>query len=345
MLKWAGLALALIALAPAAAQEIEGNIVTGAAAGTDLAIGRDIAAMAAECGITLNVRESAGSVENMQAVRDRRLTQFGIVQGDVLEYYQTLQGDDPELRRAVQGIRVAFPLYDAEVHVLARREIADLAGLAGGRVAIGDPDSGTHLTAELVLDLAQVAPAERLELGPEEALEALRAGEIDAMFYVVGAPAELFQAPEIDAAAFHLLPLRDPALTAVYASAEIPAGTYPFVDAPVEVVAVRTVLVTYDFDSGRNAYQAASCRMVSDVSHLILSRFDRLREAGHPKWRAVDFTGIPPGWTVGTCVLQGLAPDYAFTCRRPDGSVVEEGPAGGDPNGLFRQRVCAKIGC
>ena len=40
MLRRAGLALALIALAPAAAQEIEGNIVTGAAAGTDLAIGR-----------------------------------------------------------------------------------------------------------------------------------------------------------------------------------------------------------------------------------------------------------------------------------------------------------------
>jgi uncharacterized protein len=336
---------ALLLAAAAAAQEVEGNIVTGAAAGTDLAIGRDIAEVAAECGVTLNVRESAGSVENMQAVRDRRLTQFGIVQSDVLEYYRTFQGDDPELRRAAQGIRVAFPLYDAEVHVLARREIAGLAGLAGRRVAIGLPDSGTHLTAELVLDLVQVTPAERLAIGPAEALDALLAGEIDAMFYVVGAPAELFASAAIDQRAFHLLPLGDPVLMAVYTPVEIPAGTYPFVEAPVEVVAVKTVLVTFDFDPGRSSYQAASCRMVADVSHLIVTRFDRLRESGHPKWRAVDFTDMPPGWTVGACVLDGLASDYAFACERPDGSVVEEGAGAGDPNGLFRQRVCARLGC
>ena len=81
------------------------------------------------------MRESAGSIENMNAVRDRRATQLGIVQSDVLEYFTTFAGDDPALRRAAQGIRIAFPLYDEEVHVLARREIgslADLAGQAGG---------------------------------------------------------------------------------------------------------------------------------------------------------------------------------------------------------------------
>jgi uncharacterized protein len=349
MLSVAGLALAMVlALLPGAAraQQVEGNIVTGAAAGTDLAIGRDIAGIAAECGLTLNVRESAGSVENMQAVRDRRVTQLGIVQSDVLEYYQTFQGDDPGLRRAAQGVRVAFPLYDAEVHVLARREITGLGDLAGRRVAVGAPDSGTQLTAGLVLDLAQVTPAERVPLGPAEALEALLAGDVDAMFYVDGAPAELFADPRIDPARFHLLPLTDPALRAAYAPAEIPAGTYPFVDAPVDVVAVKTVLVTFDYDAGRNAYQAASCRLVADVSHLILTRLDELRANGHPKWRTTDLADLPPGWTVGSCVLDGVAADYAFTCRRPDGSVEEEGAAAtGDPNALFRQRVCAKLGC
>jgi TRAP transporter TAXI family solute receptor len=339
--RWAGLALA-VAL-PAAAQELQGNIVTGPAAGTDLAIGRDIAALAADCGLTLNVRESAGSVENMQAVRDRRVTQFGIVQSDVLEYYQTFQGDDPALRRAAEGVRVAFPLYDAEVHLLARREIDDLAGLAGRRVAIGLPDGGTHLTAELVLDLAGVAPAEKLAIGPEAALAALRAGEIDAMFDVTGVPAELYAG--VDDPDLHLLPLGGPVLEAVYAPAEIAAGSYPFVAAPVKTVAVRTVLVTFDFDPGRNAYQAASCRLVADVSHLVLTRLERLRETGHPEWGAVDFTAIPPGWTVGACVLDGLAPDYAFACRRPDGSVVAEGTPEGEPNALYRSRVCARLRC
>ena len=105
-----------------------------------------------------------------------------------------------------------------------------------------------------------MAPAERRALGPAEALEALLAGEIDALFYVVGAPAELFASERIDPEAFHLLPLTDPVLAAVYTPTEVAAGTYPFVTEPVPVVAVKAVLVTFDFQPERNAYQAASCR-------------------------------------------------------------------------------------
>ena len=245
-------ALAVLALAlPAAAQEIEGNIFTGVSGGAELAIGQDIAALAAECGLTLNVQESAGGVENMLAVRERRLTQFGLVQSDVLEYFRTFQADDPEIARAAEGIRVALPLYDEEVQVLARRDVAGLAELSGRRVATGAEGSGTALTAGLVLDLAEVAPAERLALAPAEALDALLAGEIDALFHVGGAPAALFADARIDPAAFHLLPLTDPVLAALYAPAELAAGTYPFVTEPVPVVAVKSVLVTFDFDPRR----------------------------------------------------------------------------------------------
>ena len=59
----------------------------------------------------------------------------------------------------------------------------------------------------------------------------------------------------------------------------------------------------------------------------------------------MDVKDLPPGWKVSACVLEGLAPDFAFACRKPDGTVVEEGPAAGDPNALFRQRVCARAGC
>jgi TRAP transporter TAXI family solute receptor len=340
--------VALVLALPAAAQEVESNIVTGGPGGTYIQVGRDLAALAAECGLTLNVRESAGSIENMNAVRDRRATQLGIVQSDVLEYFKTFAGDDPALGRAAQGIRIAFPLYNEEVHVLARREIGGLADLAGKRVATGAEASGTKLTADLILDLARVEPAERRAIGPAEALEALLAGEVDAFFYVVGAPAELFRSDRIDPAAFHLLPMTDPVLAATYAPAEVAAGTYPFVTEPVPVVAVKAVLVTFDFRPERNSYQAGSCGMVADMSHLILTRFDRLRAEGHPKWKAVDVKDIPSGWEVSACVLEGLEPAYAFSCRKPDGTVVQEGSgasAENEPNRLFLQRVCARMGC
>ncbi len=333
---------------PVAAQEVAANIVTGPAEGTDLRIGEDLAAMAAECGVTLGVRESAGSVENMQAVRDRPATQLGIVQSDVLEYYRTFATDDPDLRRPARGVRVAFPLYDEEVHVLARRDIATLADLAGRKVATGGADGGTKVTADLILDLAQVEPAERLPLAPDAALEALLAGEIDALFYVVGAPAALFDTERIDPAAIHLVPLTGPELTAAYTPAEIAAGTYPFVNEAVPVVVVRAVLVTFDFDPRENSYQAGSCRMLGDLGHLVLTRLDELREKGHPKWRSVDLDDVPPGWQISGCVLQGLDPAYDFTCRQRDGTTVREdaeAEAGDEMNALYRQRVCARLGC
>jgi uncharacterized protein len=345
----AALAAALGALVvPSAAQEIELNIVTGGPAGTYIQFGRDIAALGEACGQTLNVRESAGSLENAVAVRDRPVTQFGIVQSDVLEYLQTFREENPELGRIADGLRVVFPLYDEEVHILARREIGSLAELEGRRVAVGVQDSGNFITAQLVLDLAQVEPSERRsDLAPSAALEALLAGEIDAMVYVVGAPAALFEQAEIDGEAFHLLPMDDPVLQAVYTPAAIEAGTYGFVEEDVDIVAVKAVLVTFDFNPRQSAYHRRACRGVSDFTYLITTRFDELRENGHPKWREVDVTAIPPGWSVAGCALEGVDPAYRFTCVAPDGTVTEEGAAPDMPeaNVLFLRRVCERIGC
>ncbi len=338
----------LLPIGPAAAQEYETSIVTGGSKGTYIQFGRDIAAIAADCGLNLKVQESAGSIENILAVRDRPLTQFGIAQSDVLEYVRTFQADDPVLDRAARGIRIVFPLYDEEIHVLARREIADLAALTGKRVSTGVEGSGNSLTASLLLDLLKLEPAERLKLSPADSLAALLAGKIDAFFYVVGVPAALFAEGEIDPERFHLLPLKEPVLQELYTPAQIAAGTYPFQREPVDVVAVKAVLVTFNFVPRRNVYQAAACRTVADFSHLILSRLDQLKESGHPKWKAVDLTALPPGWTVSNCVLDGLSPSFAFSCRRPDGTVVEEGPLPGnapEPNKIYLQRVCARINC
>lgn len=347
MLKAVLAALVLAAAIPAAAQELSANLVAGEPGSTELRAGQDLAALAAGCGLRINARETGGAVENMQAVRDRRATQLGIVQGDVLEYFRTYENDDPDLRRPAQGVRVVFPLFDEEVHVIARRDIGSLADLAGKRVATGLPGSGTSVTAGLILDLAQVQPAERQPLAPEAALAALRAGDVDAVIDVAGAPDARLVAADLDAAGFHLLPLDAPALTAAYAAATIPAGTYAFAPDPVAVVSVPAYLVTFDFDPRKNGYQAAACRMVADLGHLVVSRLDELRADGHPKWASANLRALPDGWDVSPCVLAGLDPAYDFTCRRPDGSEVREGPGaadGGDANRLYLDRICARLG-
>jgi len=341
------LAVVLALAAPAAAQDVAANLVAGPEGSAAQRAGADLAALAATCGLDLTVRETAGSVENMRAVRDRRATQLGIVQGDVLEYFRTFENDDPDLRRPAQGVRVVFPLFPEQVHVIARREIATLADLAGKRVATGLPDSGTDITAGLILDLAAVRPAESRALATDAALDALRSGAVDAVFEVAGAPDPRLAGAELDPAAFHLLPLTTPALTAAYAPAEIPAGAYPFAPEAVPVIAVPTYLVTFDFDPRANSYQAASCRFVADLGHLVLTRLDALRSGGRADWAAADLEALPDGWQVSPCLLDGIDPGYAFTCRRPDGTEAREGgadPAGPDANRLYRERVCARLG-
>ena len=342
VVRWgAALASAVMILAGtgALAAEFERSIMTGAPTGTYIQIGRDIAALGKECGQTLNVVESAGSLENFVGVRNRRNTQFGIVQSDVLEYLKTFEANDPDVQQAVRGVRIMFPLYNEEVHVLARKDIADLKGLAGHKIAVGKKDSGTFLTSSLILDILQVKGGERLPLNPDEALPKLLSGEIDAFFYVAGAPAPLFRDSKIDPAKFHLLPITDQPLLATYTPSRIEAGTYSFQDEPLDLIAVKAVLMTYDYDVKRNAYQRDSCKAVADFSSLILGHLDQLAERGHPKWKTVDLTALPPGWQVGICVKKGMQADYKPDCKAP----VQQQPAAGGADeeylNLLKQRL------
>lgn len=321
------------------AQEFEKNIMTGGPKGTYIQIGRDVSKLAEECGQTLNVVESAGSLENFIGVRNRRNTQFGIVQSDVLEYLKTFEANDPEVQQAVKGVRIMFPLYNEEVHVLARKDIAALKDLAGKKIAIGVKDSGTFLTASLILDILRVPAGERVALNADAALPKLMAGEIDALFYIAGAPTALFQSDVIDGSKVHLLPITEAPLLATYTPSKIEAGTYSFMDKPVDLIAVKAVMMTYDYDVKKNAYHRGSCKAVSDLSSLILNNMDALAQTGHPKWKDVDLTALPPGWQVGTCVKAGMAADYKPACK----PVAGKTPAAADANeeylNLLKQRL------
>jgi TRAP transporter TAXI family solute receptor len=324
---------------PAMAAEVEKNIMTGGVKGTYIKIGRDIAGLGKECGQTLNVVESAGSLENFIGVRNRKNTQFGIVQNDVLDYLKTFEANDKDIQQAVKGVRIMFPLYNEEVHVLAKSSIINLEGLAGKKVAVGVKDSGTYLTSTLMLDILQIKGVQQVTINPDEALPKLESGEIDAFFYVAGAPASLFQGDEIDGTKFHLLPITEAPLLATYIPSKIDAGTYAFQKDPVDVVSVKAVLMTYDYDKKKNAYHRDSCKAVADFSSLILNNLDKLQATGHPKWKTVDLTALPPGWKVGVCVKEGMAMNYKPTCTAAAEPADDAGGENDDYLKLLKQRL------
>jgi len=270
------------------------GIVTGGPKGTYYQFGLNLEKLADQNGIQLTVANSNGSVENVFAVYKRPHTQMGIVQSDVLAFVAKVQ-TDPVLKKIAKKIKMIFPLYNEEVHLLGRNDINDFDGLEGKRVAIGQEGSGTYLTAKLLFEVSDIKPAEMLTLAADEALPRLKAGEIDALFYVAGYPVKLFTEQVTVEDGLALIPIENKSITEFYPKTEIPANTYAWQMETVPLVAVKSVLVSYDF-------RMANCQNVGNFANIIENNIDWLRENGHPKWNSVDLEYPLKGWEQYDCV-------------------------------------------
>jgi TRAP transporter TAXI family solute receptor len=274
------------------------GIVTGGTKGTYYQFGLNLAELVKSRGVKLNVYDSAGSVENIFAVYKTPGVQMGIVQSDVLAFVAKVQ-TDPVLKRIANKIRMVFPLYNEEVHVLAHEGIADFDDLADKRVAIGQDGSGTYLTARLLFEVSDVRPKEMLPIGTDEALGQLKQGKIDAMFYVAGVPVKLFSEGVTAEDKLALVPITNKSVVEFYPSVQIPPNTYSWQGQPVNTVAVKAVLVSYD-------YRGINCEYVAKFARTLYDNLDWLRANGHPKWKSVDLNATVKGWEQYDCVRKSL---------------------------------------
>ena len=270
------------------------GMVTGGPKGTYYQFGLNLEKLVMQNGINLSVANSNGSVDNVFAVYKKPNTQMGIVQSDVLAFVAKVE-TDPVLKRIAKKIKMIFPLYNEEVHLLGRKDIADFDDLAGKRVAIGKEGSGTYLTAKLLFEVSGIKPAEMYAIGAGDALPQLKAGDVDAMFYVAGYPVKLFSESVSVEDNLALLPILNKSITEFYPKSDIPADTYGWQADTVASVAVKSVLVSYDF-------RRANCTNVGRFAHLLKSNIDWLKENGHPKWKSVDLEYPLKGWEQYDCV-------------------------------------------
>jgi TRAP transporter TAXI family solute receptor len=287
------LPLAVIVLAMSLSAAPQMGIVTGNVTGTYIKIGEDIKKIAEPSHISLQVFESAGSIQNVFDVRRKRGVQLGIVQSDVLDYIRDIS-DDLELKTIAAKLAAVYSLYKEEVHVLGDLSLKTLQDLHGKRVAIGPQRSGTYLTAKTIFFQTGITPSKEVFLGGKEALDSLRRGEIDAMLYVAGAPATLFSENTTADDKFQLIGVDDKALDS-YLTTVIPAGTYKWQESDVRTVAVKAVLITF-------SYAGEQCQNVAKVAKIIHENKAWLDANGHPKWREVNLDERLPKWPQYECV-------------------------------------------
>jgi len=185
-----GLAVALFLLNPGPPREI--TLATGAAGGAYDEFGRQLAARLARDGLTVTLRNTQGTVENLALLNEPdsgvtiALVQSGVALEDATQ--------SPDLRSLAA-------LFHEPLWVFTRRDfnLTSLRDLRGRRVAIGPEGSGTRPVALRVMELTGVADAVALEpLAGDAAYDALRGGTIDVAMFVAGSQSPFIRKLLID---------------------------------------------------------------------------------------------------------------------------------------------------
>ena len=233
-----------------------------------------------------------GSLQNLSDILYLKGIDIGFVQADALTYAKQ-HNLFPNL---TEGIRYIAKLYNEEVHVLARKDIAQLKDLDGQRVNVDVEGSGSAMTAEILLgELGVNAKVEHQK--QVTGVQELEHGDIAAIIHVGGAPIPLLADVPADSG-IHFLPVAiDQALLSqTYLPAEFTHQVYPNLvpaGTSVPTIAVGDVMAVYAWPSRTERY-AKVARFID----AFFSRFDEfLKPPRHPKWREVNLAAQVPGWT------------------------------------------------
>jgi TRAP-type uncharacterized transport system substrate-binding protein len=158
------------------------TIATGRKGTTFDYFGERYRAQFARAGIELNVRATAGALENFRLLRDPKSNvQIGFVTGGISNSTQA-----PELRS--MGLISNVPFW---IFYSSSQRFDSLPQLKGKRIAVGPEGSGARYDAERILGRAKInaETATLLPLAGDSAVEALKNGTADAALLVGGSNA------------------------------------------------------------------------------------------------------------------------------------------------------------
>jgi TRAP transporter TAXI family solute receptor len=164
-------------------------ITTGGQAGAYYQFAQRYAAILAKNGITLEVKASAGSLENIERLKKDE-AQIGFVQGGVVE-----PKTDPDAEEDSGLLSLGSMFYEPVwVFYRGERELTRLTDLRGKRIAIGQEGSGVRQLAQQLLQANEIPAGEHLvPLSGLKAAEELQQGRIDAAFVIAAENAPVVQ--------------------------------------------------------------------------------------------------------------------------------------------------------
>lgn len=267
------------------------GIIAGGVNGTYIRIAADMATVLDTDNLRILAIIGKGSVQNINDLLYLKGVDMAIVQSDVLEYLRRL-----ETYKAIdKRIHYITKLYNEEFHLLASYQINNPSDLGGRKVNFDVKGSGTSITASILFDTFKI-PVEPTYYDQATALEKLKTGEIAALAYVAGKPAQLFeQITTTDKLHFVAID-HTPTLLETYLPTRLTNQDYPrLIESGQEVktIAVGAVLAVYNWERGSIRHQ----KTANFVNHFF-NRFSEFQKpARHLKWQEVSLSAVIPGWT------------------------------------------------
>lgn len=164
-------------------------ISTGSESGAYYQFAQRYATILARDGITLEVRSSAGSLENIERLKQGEV-QVGFVQGGVVPPKEDPDAEDDS------GLLSLGSLFYEPVWVFYRgdKELTRLTELKGKRIAIGQEGSGVRQLAQQLLAANDIPAGDHLvPVAGLKAAEELQQGRIDAAFIIAAETAPVVQ--------------------------------------------------------------------------------------------------------------------------------------------------------
>lgn len=203
-----------------------------------------------------SVIASEGSAENLQLLR-KGTANVALVQGDLLYWAQ--RGEGPYQGQAMPQLRAIMATHAEPLTLMVRQnEITDIASLQGRPLYLGSGNSGSRLTAQVLLSHVGLADIKQQEVAVEEPAAALCDKKIDAWALVIGHPnQQVLNVAKRCAISF--LPLRletsqDASEHPFYRPSQIPGRLYPGVLQSTATLALPAILVTTDSMDERSVH-------------------------------------------------------------------------------------------
>ncbi len=227
-----------------------------------------------------SVRPSHGSIENIESLRSGQ-DSFAIVQTD-WQYHAYNGSSLFDGQGAFPNLRSVMTLYGEAASLLVREgvEASHMEDLKGLRINIGEAGSGTAATWQALAEAADWSGEDLGQISQEpplEAIAALCAGELDALFWIVGHPSSV-TLEVISNCGARLLPVDGEAAAsliednAYFLQVTIPAQSYPGQEDALKTLGVGASLVTR---------ADVPADLVKGVTAAVLANIDAFR-GSHP---------------------------------------------------------------